>query len=116
MAPPRSRMDVLSDAEIASLTASSKLVAKYNQDIDSESAYELLNKKLQVAEQRSTEIHQMQEQAKEEKKASSKPEPTWLDNPMVKQAGRTAAAILTRSLLGVLGVSGSTRRRKGSLF
>jgi uncharacterized protein len=116
MAPPKSRMDILTDAEITSLTGSSKLVAKYNQDVDSESAYELLNKKLQVAEQRSTEIQQMQEQAKEEKKASSKPEPTWLDNPMVKQAGRTAAAILTRSLLGVLGVSGSTRRRKGSLF
>jgi uncharacterized protein len=116
MAPPRSRMDVLTDAEIASLTSSSKLVAKYNQDVDSESAYELLNKKLQVAEQRSTEIQQMQEQAKQEKKASSKPEPSWIDSPIVKQAGRTAAAILTRSLLGVLGVGGSSRRRKGSLF
>jgi uncharacterized protein len=116
MAPPRSRMDVLTDAEIASLTSSSKLVAKYNQDVDSESAYELLNKKLQVAEQRSTEIQQMQEQAKQEKKASSKPESSWIDSPIVKQAGRTAAAILTRSLLGVLGVGGSSRRRKGSLF
>jgi uncharacterized protein len=116
MAPPRSRMDVLTDAEIASLTSSSKLVAKYNQDVDSESAYELLNKKLQVAEQRSTEIQQMQEQAKQEKKASSKAEPSWIDSPIVKQAGRTAAAILTRSLLGVLGVGGSSRRRKGSLF
>jgi uncharacterized protein len=84
--------------------------------VDSESAYELLNKKLQVAEQRSTEIQQMQEQAKQEKKASSKPEPSWIDSPIVKQAGRTAAAILTRSLLGVLGVGGSSRRRKGSLF
>jgi uncharacterized protein len=116
MAPPRSRMDVLTEAEIASLTSSSKLVAKYNQDVDSESAYELLNKKLQVAEQRSTEIQQMQEQAKQEKKASSKAEPSWIDSPIVKQAGRTAAAILTRSLLGVLGVGGSSRRRKGSLF
>jgi uncharacterized protein len=116
MAPPRSRMDVLTDAEVAALISSSKLAAKYNQDVDSESAYELLNKKLQVAEQRSTEIQQMQEQAKQEKKASSKPEPSWIDSPIVKQAGRTAAAILTRSLLGVLGVSGSTRRRKGSLF
>jgi DNA helicase HerA-like ATPase len=111
MAPPKSRMDVLTDAEVTSLTGSSKLASKYNQDVDSESAYELLNKKLEVAQQRSNEIQQMQEQAKEEKKAAAKPEHSWLVSPIVKQAGRTAAAILSRSLLGVLGVGGSSRRR-----
>jgi uncharacterized protein len=116
MAPPKSRMDILTDAEVTSLTNASKLVNKYNQDVDNESAYELLNKKLAVAEQRSAEIQQMQKQAKEEKKAAAKPEKSWIDSPIVKQAGRTAASILTRSLLGVLGVGGSTRRRKGSLF
>ena len=110
MAPPRSRMDILTDAEVSTLTAKSKLVSKYNQAVDNESAYELLNKKIQVAEQRSTEIQQMQQEAKAEKK-SSKQEPSWIDNPIVKQAGRTAASILTRSLLGVLGLGGSTRRR-----
>jgi hypothetical protein len=109
-------MDILTDAEITSLTNASKLVNKYNQETDSESAYELLNKKLELAEQRSAEIQQMQEQAKEEKKAAAKPEKSWVDSPIVKQAGRTAASILTRSLLGVLGLGGSTRRRKGSLF
>ena len=108
-------MDVLTDAEIASLTNASKLVNKYNQEVDNQSAYEILNQKLQVAEQRTAEIQQMQEQAKEEKKSASK-EKSWMDSPIVKQAGRTAASILTRSLLGVLGVGGSTRRRKGSLF
>jgi DNA helicase HerA-like ATPase len=112
MAPPRSRMDILTDEEVSSLTANSKLVAKYNQAIDSESAYEILNQKLAVAEQRSQEIEEMEQQAKEEKKSSSKPEKTWMDNTVVKQAGRTAASILTRSLLGVLGLGGTTRRRK----
>jgi hypothetical protein len=116
MAPPKSRMDILTDAEVNALTGASKLVNKYNQDVDNESAYEILNKKLDVAEQRSSEIQQMQEQAKEGKKAATKPEPSWVDNPIVKQAGRTAAAVLTRSLLGVLGLGGSTRRKKGSLF
>ncbi|MBO9684279.1 MAG: DUF853 family protein [Flavisolibacter sp.] len=116
MAPPKSRMDILTDAEVTSLTSSSKLVNKYNQEVDNESAYELLNKKIEVAQQRSVEIEQMQQQAKEEKKAASKPEKSWVDNPVVRQAGRTAASILTRSLLGVLGLGGSTRRRKGSLF
>jgi len=112
MAPPRSRMDILTEAEVKTLTAASKLVSKYNEAVDNESAYELLNKKIEVAEQRSTEIHKMQEEAKQEKKTALKPEPSWIDNPIVKQAGRTAASILTRSLLGVLGLGGSTRRRR----
>jgi len=116
IAPPKSRMDILTDAEVTSLTNSSRLANKYNQEVDNESAYELLTKKIEVAEKRSAEIQQMQQQAKEEKKAAGKPEKTWMDSPVVKQAGRTAASILTRSLLGVLGLGGSTRRRKGSLF
>jgi DNA helicase HerA-like ATPase len=121
MAPPRSRMDVLSDAEVNALAGASKLVHKYNQVVDSESAYEILNKKIAAAEQRSAEIVQMEQQAKvqakEEKQAAGRPEKTWMDNPAVKQVGRTAASILTRSLLGVLGLGGSTRRRKtGGLF
>jgi uncharacterized protein len=116
MAPPESRMDILTDAEVNALTNASKLENKYNGEVDSESAYELLTKKIEVAEQRSGEIKQMEEQAKAEKKTSSKPEKTWMDSPVVKQAGRTAASILTRSLLGVLGLGGSTRRRKSSIF
>lgn len=116
MTPPKSRMDILTDEEINTLTASSKLVSKYNQKIDSESAHELLTQKIEAAEQRSKEIEQMEEQAKPAKRSSPKKEETWVDNPMVKQAGRTAASILTRSLLGVLGLGGSTRRRKKSLF
>lgn len=50
---PRSRMDVLTDAEIDSLTSKSKLVAKYNQTIDSQSAYEILTAKLQEAADKS---------------------------------------------------------------
>ena len=41
-------------------------------------------------------------------------EETIFDNPILKQAGRTAASIITRSLLGALGVSSSVRRRRSS--
>ena len=110
MAPPRSRMDILTESELNALTATSKLVKKYNEAVDNESAYELLNKKIQLAEQRSSEIQQAREEARQQKK-SAKPEPSWIDNPIVKQAGRTAASILTRSLLGVLGLGGTARRK-----
>jgi predicted flap endonuclease-1-like 5' DNA nuclease len=116
MAPPRSRMDVLTDAEVGSIISKSNLAAKYNKAVDSESAYEILNNKLAEAQQRSNEVQQMQQEAKTTRATTAKKEQTWLDNPMVKSAGRTAATMLTRSLLGVLGLGGRTRRSTKSLF
>ena len=43
---PQSRMDILTETEIETINSKSKLVAKYAETIDGESAYELLNKKL----------------------------------------------------------------------
>ncbi|MBD0378103.1 MAG: DUF853 family protein, partial [Flavisolibacter sp.] len=118
--PPQSRMDILNDAEISAIVQKSKLVQKYNQAVDSVSAYELLTQKIEQAQQRTEEIKQMQEQAKatakQTKTARQPKEQSWLDNPMVKSAGRTAATMLTRSLLGVLGLGGSTRRRSKGFF
>ncbi|MBX9734632.1 MAG: DUF853 domain-containing protein [Chitinophagaceae bacterium] len=104
---PSSRMDILSEAEIDAITSKSKLVTKYNQLIDAESAYEILNAKLAAAQEQSA--------AKEEEKASAKTakkEESFFDNPIVKQAGRTAATIITRSLLGALGLGGRTTSRR----
>lgn len=115
--PPQSRMDVLTDAEITSLVTASKLVPKYSVAVDTKSAYEILAEKLKMAQQRSEEIKAMEQQAKtaaqEGKRSASKKEESWLDNPIVRSAGRTAATMLTRSLLGVLGLGGTTRRKRG---
>src|SRR5436189_4600071 len=51
LCPPRSRMDILTDAEIDKIVSHSKLAEKYNESIDSESAYEMLTGKLQQASQ-----------------------------------------------------------------
>ncbi|MDP2060593.1 MAG: DUF853 family protein, partial [Flavobacteriaceae bacterium] len=48
---PQSRMDVLTSAEISQLVAQSKLAVKYNETIDRESAYEILNDKIDRAKQ-----------------------------------------------------------------
>lgn len=48
---PESRMDVLSANEIDQIVASSKLASKYNQVIDRESAYEILNRKILHAQE-----------------------------------------------------------------
>jgi DNA helicase HerA-like ATPase len=112
LCPPRSRMDILTDAEIDKLVSGSKLAGKYNQAIDSESAYEILTGKLDAAAQKADEEKQVIKEQKQQR-ANTKKEDTIFDNPMVKQVGRTAASVITRSLLGVLGLGG---RRGRSLF
>jgi DNA helicase HerA-like ATPase len=107
--PPRSRMDILTGTEIENIVAHSKLVTKYNQAVDSESAYEILNGKLQQATQQAQQQKEMQQQKTSVK---GKKEDSFFDNPVVKQAERTAASVLTRSLLGVLGLGG----RRKSIF
>jgi uncharacterized protein len=77
---PRSRMDILTDAEIDGIVGKSKILHKYNQVIDSQSAYEILTQKLEEAAKKT-------EDEKEDKKPA-KAEPGFFDNPIVKQVGR----------------------------
>jgi DNA helicase HerA-like ATPase len=117
LVPPRSRMDVLSENEIDSIVSSSKLAKKYEQTADSESAYEILNAKLEEAAQKTAE----EKEEKKTKPAGKQEKSTvekMLDNSVTRQMGRTAVSIITRSVLGALGLGGrSTRRKKsGSLF
>jgi DNA helicase HerA-like ATPase len=102
---PRSRMDVLTDNEINQLVTSSKLAAKYSKEVDSISAYEMLTAKLEEAAEKSKVIEE------EEPKQSGRPkkEESFFDNPVVRQVGRTAASVITRSLLGALGLGGRSR-------
>jgi uncharacterized protein len=107
---PRSRMDILTEAEIDAIIAKSKLVAKYNQVIDNESAYEILTAKLEEAANKTQAETAAKEEAKQEKK-NSKKEEGFFDNPVVKQVGRTAASVITRGLLGALGLGGRSRKK-----
>lgn len=111
LVPPSTRMDVLTDQEQDALVNASALVKKYNQEIDNESAFEILTAKIQQA----TQAAETEKQEAAEKKSQGRPkkEESIFDNTAVKQATRTAANILTRSLLGALGLGG---RKKKSFF
>lgn len=110
---PRSRMNILSDAELDAVVSKSKLAPKYNQSIDSESAYEILNNKLQQTANNSQQQAQQTAQQTTSRQQSVKQakETSIFDNPAVKQMERTAASVITRSLLGALGLGGSSRRK-----
>jgi uncharacterized protein len=107
---PGSRMGILNQAEIQQLVGSSGLAKKYNQAIDRESAYEILNNKLKnSSEEAQANASAKSQKAKIEKSTFEK----ILAEPIVKQIARTAASTLTRGLLGMLmGSSGSKRRRR----
>ena len=64
---PRSRMDILTDAEIDTIVSKSKIAAKYNQVIDSQSAYEILTEKLNEAAEKTEELKKQEQAGKRNK-------------------------------------------------
>ncbi len=121
LVPPRSRMDILTDQELDSLVAKSKLVKKYAETVDTQSAYEILTGKLEEAARKSQEEATEKEKEKEGKTSRKEEKSTIekvLDNSVTRQIGRTAANVITRSLLGALGLGGrsSSRSKKSGWF
>jgi DNA helicase HerA-like ATPase len=116
---PQSRMDVLTEKEIDSIIKKSSIIKKYNEDIDRESAYEILNGKIEEARKESHQ-EELRKQRDKGTKASSRrrKEKSTLEkvmsNTTTRQIGRTIARELTRGLLGALGIKTSTRRRRKS--
>lgn len=64
MRAPESRMDILTEKEITTINSNSKLVEKYAEEVDRESAYEILTKKIEEISEEAVE--------KEDKKQTSK--------------------------------------------
>jgi DNA helicase HerA-like ATPase len=114
---PRSRMDILTEPEIAKLVSASALAGKYNKGVDWESAYEILTGKMTSGiqgEERSTPAE-----------AASRPKPQKkepsllgqaMDSTLGRQVMRTVARELTRGLLGTLGITGTSKRKKTGWF
>lgn len=94
MRAPMSRMDVLSDSEIKEVLDKSKLIKKYNEEIDRESAYEILNEKIEKAEK---EAKKEKEVKSTSRKSTSKGSTRM--NPVVKVL---TSATFIRGVLGVL--------------
>ena len=96
MRAPTSRMDVLTESEIQTINTKSKLVKKYSELIDRESAYELLTQKINAANEQAT---QAATEAKEEK-TSSGPSTTEVVTKSVLKVVTSATFI--RGAFGIL--------------
>jgi DNA helicase HerA-like ATPase len=104
MRAPMSRMDILTDLELSGLLGKSKLAKKYNQDIDRDSAYEMLNKKIEAAEAEDAKEKARLEKEKLEKaerkqRTSRSRSRSTRQNPIVKVL--TSPTVI-RSVLGIL--------------
>ncbi|CAA7385904.1 helicase HerA-like domain-containing protein [Chryseobacterium fistulae] len=101
---PESRMDVLNETEILELTGKSSLVAKYEQVVNSESAYEILVGRMEQATQ-NVPLNQKTKNVKEE--------PGMFEQVLQSKAGRTFTSTLMRegakAILGMLGLGGRRR-------
>lgn len=113
MSAPGTRMDVITPDEINRIVRSSSIATKYNDEVDRESAYELLNKKIESKQKEEEEIKKVEEERKEE--TPKRGEKSMVEKVVNSSAGRTIVRELTRGLLGILGIGG-TRRRKSSWF
>jgi len=101
MLPPHSRMDILSPQEIQSLVSASPLVSKYSQTLDSDSAFEILNRKIADAGTVATAANSGGNGGTGQAAAPS----FWdsmMNNSTVKSMMRTAGNTLVRNIMGSL--------------
>jgi DNA helicase HerA-like ATPase len=106
MRAPQSRMDILTDKELKEVLKESKMIPKYNKEIDRDSAYEILKEKIAKAEEEK-EIKNI-----EKKKKREKEEPGVVEKALNSSIGKMIIREVTRSLLGVLGLKRTYRRRR----
>jgi len=95
---PMSRMDVLTSKELEELLENSALISKYNEDIDRESAYEILNKKIEIAEKEEAK-EKAEKERKEVTKTSSRRKSTKTEGAIIKVL---TSATFVRGVLGIL--------------
>jgi uncharacterized protein len=100
MRAPMSRMDILTESEIQEINAKSKLVKKYSELVDRESAYEMLNKKLSEIETATAE----QEQKEAEQKTNDRR--TSQETSATEVVGKSVLKVLTSAtfIRGAFGI------------
>ncbi|MGO3182414.1 MAG: helicase HerA-like domain-containing protein [Aequorivita sp.] len=98
---PMSRMDILTNDELTGLLKTSKLIPKYNEVTNRESAYEMLTEKIETANK-----EEVKEKAREEKeaakKATTKRSTSNKKNSMSPWIKAISSPTVIRSVLGIL--------------
>lgn len=99
---PMSRMDVLTETEIDSAISKSKLAKKYNEVLDRESAYEILGKKMEEAQELAAKQEAKEQAEKEEKKTTSSRSSSTTNTVTKGVVKVLTSATFIRGAMGVL--------------
>jgi DNA helicase HerA-like ATPase len=113
---PQSRMDVISAEEQDALVRNSELVARYNEEIDRESAFEILTQKLEAYSAKATKADGGEEDHGAEEGRRKPNEKSTVEKVMNSSVTRVIVREVARGLLGVLGIKSSSRRKSSSWF
>jgi len=97
MRAPMSRMDILTKSELKKLVENSRLFYKYNEEIDRESAYEILNEKIEKINEKEDVENKKKEELKTRKSTSRKRNEKM--SPVMKVV---TSATFIRGVLGIL--------------
>jgi hypothetical protein len=95
-------MDILQPDEIQSVVNASQLTHRYNREIDQASAHEMLRAKMQGEAP----------VAPVGKSSTPREEPNVVQEMLESRTGQTLVREITRALFGMLGLGGSTARRR----
>jgi uncharacterized protein len=106
IAPPQSRMDTITKAELMACINCSEIIEPYYERIDNESAYEILSTKIAKAQEEAVALEKNQTKKKKTNNRMS------LSETMAKQAGRTFVSYAVRGLMGALMGKGASKIAK----
>jgi hypothetical protein len=104
---PMSRMDVLTESEIQEINSKSRLVKKYSEVIDRESAYEMLNKKIAILEDETATLRQQKEAEKTTKTKTTQ------EKNATDEIGKSVLKVLTSAtfIRGAFGILSKIMRK-----
>jgi DNA helicase HerA-like ATPase len=105
---PSSRMDVITEKEKKDVLAASEIMDKYGKQVDRESAYEMLEERLEKLEEKEEKAEAAKAKTKRTRR---RPEKSTFEKIAGHSLTKTVMREVTRGLLGVLGIK-STRRRR----
>lgn len=101
---PITRMDILTESEIDQLVSSSDLVSKYNKEIDHDSAFEILERKMMQVQDAQEKSQLPRPNSTGKSTTRTKDDESLIEelskNTMVRQIGRTLFRELARGILG----------------
>ena len=116
MVPPQSRMDVITPAELDAVVSASALAKKYNQEIDRESAYEILSQKINPVVEAGPDQAEAREAQAPEEESKAAQVGAAIAGVAKSKVFNTVMKEVTRGLMGALIGKPSRRRSGGGLF